>query len=266
MKRPPTNHYWSLDQLHWQIHRQQHLLLPHPPTTTLTHGPTNWKTVRQQHQLPDQKKRRCSPLPHPFPCCPPPKTNPTEPHLLLNPISKILPHEQTPDPHCEAHYHCKMCTHCRIQPKKKNCPWPQWRPRPSPTISRLSKKKLKTHDCTICHKTGYDEVHCNWYCCKYCNLIGVEHLPIECPVFLAASVIPIPSTSIQPLRPTPPPSYSGNHTQYLNRIISSNIPHNAYDNGHFDNDYVKNDTYCDDWCSETEHNMDTWVWIQWLQM
>jgi len=60
--------------------------------------------------------------------------------------------------------------------------------RPSPVISRLSKKKSKTHDCTICQKTGHDEVHCDWYCCEYCNLIRVGHLPIECPVFLAAPV------------------------------------------------------------------------------
>jgi len=127
----------------------------------------------------------------------------------------------------------------------------------SPTISRLSKKKSKTHNCTICQKTGYDEVHYDWYCCEYCNLIGVGHLPIECPVFLAAPVISIPSTSNQPPRSTPPPSYSGNRTQYLNWIVPGDIPHNAYDDGHFNDDYVKNDTYCDDWCPEAEHNMDT---------
>jgi len=84
--------------------------------------------------------------------------------------------------------------------------------RSPPTIFRLSKKKSKTHDCTICQKTGHDEVHCDWYYCEYCNLIRVGHLPIKCPVFLAAPVIPIPSTSTQLPRPTPPPSYSGNRT------------------------------------------------------
>ena len=126
-----------------------------------------------------------------------------------------------------------------------------------PTISQLSKKKSKMHDCTICQKTGHDKVHCDWYCCKYCNLIGVGHLPIECPVFLAAPVIPIPLTSAQPPRPTPPSSYFSNCTRYLNQIVPGDIPYNAYDDGYFDNDYVKNDTYCDDWCPEAEHNMDT---------
>jgi len=90
-----------------------------------------------------------------------------------------------------------------------------------PTISRLSKKKLKTHDCTICHRTRHDKVHCDWYCCKHCNLIRVEHLSIECLVFLAAPVVPIPSTSTQPSRPTPPSSYFGNWTRYLNQIVPS---------------------------------------------
>jgi len=114
------------------------------------------------------------------------------------------------------------------------------------------------HDCIICQKTGHDEVHCDWYCCKYCNLIRIGHLPIECLVFLAAPVISIPLTCTQLPRQTPPPSYSGNCIQYLNRIVSSDIPHNAYNNGHFDNDYVENDTYCDDWCPKAEHNMNTW--------
>jgi len=129
--------------------------------------------------------------------------------------------------------------------------------RPSPIIFQLSKKKSKTHDCTICQKTGHDKVHCDWYCCEYCNLIGAGHLPIECPAFLAAPVIPIPSTSTQPLRPTPPPSYSGNRIRYLNQIVPGDIPHNAYNDGHFDDDYVENDIYCDDWCPKAEHNMDT---------
>jgi len=127
--------------------------------------------------------------------------------------------------------------------------------RASPTISQLSKKKSKTYDCTICHKTRHDEVHCDWYCCEYCNLIEVGHLPIECPVFLAASVIPIPSTSTQPPRPTPFPSYFGNCTRYLNQIVPDDIPHDAYDDSHFDDDYIKNNTYCDDWCPEAKHNM-----------
>ena len=59
-------------------------------------------------------------------------------------------------------------------------------------------------------------------------------------------------------KPTPPPSYFGNCTWYLNRIVPGNIPHDAYDDGHFDNDYVKNDIYCDDWCHEAKHNMDIW--------
>ena len=125
-----------------------------------------------------------------------------------------------------------------------------------PTISQLSKKKLKTHDCTICQKTGYDEVHCNWYCCEYCNLIGVGHLLIECPVFLATPVISIHSTSAQPPRPMPPPSYFSNCTRYLNRIIPGDIPHDTYNNGHFDNDYIDNDIYCDEWCPKAKHNMD----------
>ena len=114
------------------------------------------------------------------------------------------------------------------------------------------------HDCTICQKTRHDKVHCDWYCCEYCNLIRVGHLPIECPVFLAAPVIPIPLTSTQPPRPTPPPSYFSNHTQYLNQIVPGDIPHDAYNDGHFDNDYVENDTYCNDWCLKTKHNMNTW--------
>jgi len=125
------------------------------------------------------------------------------------------------------------------------------------TISQFSKKKSRTHNCTICQKTGHNKVHCNWYCCKYCNLIGVGHLSIECPVFLAAPVIPIPLTSVQPPRPTPLPSYFGNHTRYLNRIIPGNISHDAYDNSHFNDNYIKNDTYCDDWCPKAKHNMDT---------
>jgi len=128
----------------------------------------------------------------------------------------------------------------------------------SPTISQLSKKKSKMHDCTICQKTGHDQVHFDWYCCKYCNIIRVGHLQIECLVFLAAPVIPIPSTSTQSPRPTPLPSYFGNHTQYLNQIIPSDIPCDAYDDDHFDNDYIKNDTYCDDWCPEAKNNMDIW--------
>ena len=125
-------------------------------------------------------------------------------------------------------------------------------------ISRLSKKKSKMHNCTICHKTRHDEVHCNWYCCEHCNLIRVWHLPIECPVFLTTLIIPIPSTSAQPPRPTPLPSYFGEHIWYLNQIIPGDIPRNGYNDSHFDDDYVKNDTYCDDWCPEAKHNMDTW--------
>ena len=102
------------------------------------------------------------------------------------------------------------------------------------------------HDCIICQKTGHDEVHCDWYCCKYCNLIRIGHLPIECLVFLAAPVISIPLTSIQPPRPTPPPSYFGNRTRNLNQIVPGNIPCDTYNDGHFDNDYVENDTYYDD--------------------
>jgi len=128
----------------------------------------------------------------------------------------------------------------------------------SSTISWLSKKKLKTHNCTICQKTRYDKVHCNWYCYKYCNFIRVRHLPIKYPVFLAASVIPILLTSTHPPRPTPPSFYLSNHTRYLNQIVPGNIPHDAYNDGHFDDDYIENDTYCDDWCPEAKHNMDTW--------
>jgi len=123
-------------------------------------------------------------------------------------------------------------------------------------LTRLSKKKAKTHSCTICHKTGHDEVHCDNYCCEYCNCIGAGHLPIECLVFLDAPVIPIPSMSIQPPKLTPPPSYFSNRFSY-NRIVPGDIPHNSYDDGHFDDDYVENDTYCDDYCPEAEHNMDT---------
>jgi len=63
-QRPPTDHHWLPDQPRWQVHRQQYLLLPHPPTTTQTHGPTNRKTIGQGHQLPDWKKGRHPPLPH----------------------------------------------------------------------------------------------------------------------------------------------------------------------------------------------------------
>jgi len=50
----------------------------------------------------------------------------TESCLLLNPIGEISLHKQNRDPHREAHDHCKMCTHCSIQSKKKNYPQPQW--------------------------------------------------------------------------------------------------------------------------------------------
>ena len=126
------------------------------------------------------------------------------------------------------------------------------------TISQLLKKKSKMHDCTIWHKTRYDEVHCDWYCCKHCNLIRVGHLLIECLVFLVLSVILIPLTSAQPPRPTPPPSYFSNCIWYLNQIFSGDIPQNVYDDGHFDDNYIKNNTYCDDWCPEAKHNMDIW--------
>jgi len=128
---------------------------------------------------------------------------------------------------------------------------------PIPQLIRLSKKKAKTHNCTICLKTGHNEVHCDKYCCEYCNCIGAGHLPIKCPVFLDAPVIPIPSTSTQPPRPTPPPSYFGSCNPYLNPIVPGDIPRDAYDDGHFDDNYVENDTYCDDYCPEVEHNMDT---------
>ena len=117
----------------------------------------------------------------------------------------------------------------------------------------VSKKKSKTHDCTICQKTRHNEVHCDWYCCEYCNLIGVGHLLVECPVFLAAPVVPIPLPSTHPPRPTPPPSYFGNRTRCLNQTVPGDTSHNAYD----DNNYIENDTYCDDWCPEAKHNMDT---------
>jgi len=45
------------------------------------------------------------------------------------------PHEQTSDLHYKAHYHCKMCAHHCIQPKKKNCPQSQQQPRPSHRMS-----------------------------------------------------------------------------------------------------------------------------------
>jgi len=130
-QRPPTNHRWLLDQPHWQVHHQQHLLLPHPPTTTPTHGPTDQKTIGQRHQPSHWKKRRHPPLSHFILRCPPPKTDTTktEPHLLPNPVGEIFPHEQTPNPHCKAHDHYKMCIHCGIQPKEKNCPWLQRQPR-----------------------------------------------------------------------------------------------------------------------------------------
>jgi len=55
--------------------------------------------------------------------------------------SSLEPHRQdsppTPDPHCEAHYHCKMCAHCCIQLEEKDCPRPQQWPRPSHWTSSL---------------------------------------------------------------------------------------------------------------------------------
>ena len=195
-----------------------------------------------------------------FPDAPRPKQNPTFSWTLS---VRFSPMNRPPTPIVKPTFTAKCMPTATFNLKRKTVldlsddpdhpvEWP-----PS-TISWLSKKKLKTHDCTICQKTGHDEVHCDWYCCEYCNLIRVGHLPIECPVFLAAPVIPIPSTSTQLPRPTPPSSYSGNHTRYLNQIVPGNIPYNAYDDGHFDDDYVENDTYCDDWCPKAKHNMDTW--------
>ena len=83
-------------------------------------------------------------------------------------------------------------------------------------------------------------------------------LPIEYPVFLAAPVIHIPSTSTQLPRPSPPPSYFSNHIWYLNQIVPGDIPYDAYNDGHFDDDYIKNDTYCDNWCPKAKYNMNTW--------
>jgi len=162
-----------------------------------------------------------------FPDAPSPKQNPT---FSRTPSVRFFPMNRPPTPIVKPTLTAKRMSTTTFNPKRKTVinlsddpdhPIEQ----PPPTISRLSKKKSKTHNCTIC--------------------------------YLAAPVIPIPSTSTQPPRPTPPPSYSSNHTQYLNQIIPGDIPHNAYDDGHFDDDYVENDTYCDDWCPEAEHNMDT---------
>jgi len=51
--------------------------------------------------------------------------NPKQMQQKQNPVSKILLHEQTPNPYCKAYNHYKMCAHCSIQPKEKNSSWPQ---------------------------------------------------------------------------------------------------------------------------------------------
>ena len=139
------------------------------------------------------------------------KQNPT---FFQTPSVRFSPMNRPPTPITKPTLTAKVCLlQYSIRKEKLLCDDPDHPvERPSPVISQLSKKKSKTHDCTICQKTGHDEVHCDWYCCEYCNLIGAGHLPIECPVFLAASVIPIPSISTQLPRPTPLPSYSGNRT------------------------------------------------------
>jgi len=49
-----------------------------------------------------------------------------------------------------------------------------------PFITRETRQRAKTHDCTICNKRGYDEVHCHCYQCKFCHDNAPGHLPSEC--------------------------------------------------------------------------------------
>jgi len=142
------------------------------------------------------------------------KQNPT---FSQTPSARFSPMNRPPTPIMKPTFTAKRVPTAMFNPKRKTIFDLSDDPdhpieRSPPTIFQLFKKKLKTHDCTICQKTGHDKVHCNWYCCEYCNLIRVGHLPTECPVFLAVPVIPIPSTSTQLPRPTPSPSYSGNRT------------------------------------------------------
>jgi len=49
-----------------------------------------------------------------------------------------------------------------------------------PFITRETRRRAKTHDCTVCNKRGHDEVHCHNYQCKFCHDTAPGHLPAEC--------------------------------------------------------------------------------------
>jgi len=49
-----------------------------------------------------------------------------------------------------------------------------------PFITKETRQQAKTHDCTICHRRGHDEVHCYHYQCKFCHIDAPGHLPSDC--------------------------------------------------------------------------------------
>jgi len=49
-----------------------------------------------------------------------------------------------------------------------------------PFITRETKRRAKTHNCTVCNKQGHDKVHCHNYQCKFCHDNAPGYLPAEC--------------------------------------------------------------------------------------
>jgi hypothetical protein len=78
-----------------------------------------------------------------------------------------------------------------------------------PFITRTTKYKAKTHDCTVCKTRGHDEVHCDEYMCDFCHDYAPGHLPSECLQFLAANEVPIPIPLATVKKPRPKCSSCG---------------------------------------------------------
>ena len=49
-----------------------------------------------------------------------------------------------------------------------------------PFITKETRQRAKTHNCTVCNRRGHDEVHCYRYQCKFCHGNAPGHLPSEC--------------------------------------------------------------------------------------
>jgi len=49
-----------------------------------------------------------------------------------------------------------------------------------PFIIRETRRRAKTHDCTVCNKQGHNKVHCHNYQCKFCHDTAPGHLPTGC--------------------------------------------------------------------------------------